>query len=130
MPNQVAVWMDHREAHVYRINPEKIDEETIRVPQHLHHKRPRLVQGAQEHPEDAKHFFHTLCRSIDGAEQILVVGPSTAKLDFIRYVHKHEHALEPRIVGVETVDHPTHGQLVAYAKQYFGMPVRITERQD
>jgi hypothetical protein len=47
------------------------------------------------------------------------VGPSTAKLDLIRYVHQHEHALEPRVVGVETVDHPTDGQLIAYAKRYF-----------
>lgn len=50
---------------------------------------------------------------------MLVVGPSTAKLQFIRYAYKHDATLEPRIVGVETVDHPTDGQLVAYAKRYF-----------
>jgi hypothetical protein len=27
--------------------------------------------------------------------------------------------LEPKIVGVETVDHPTDGQLVAHARRYF-----------
>jgi hypothetical protein len=36
------------------------------------------------------------------------------------------HALEPRIVGIETVDHPTDGQLVAYAKKYFGMTDRVS----
>jgi hypothetical protein len=38
---------------------------------------------------------------------------------FVKYVHQHAHALEPKIVGVETVDHPTDGQIVAYAKTYF-----------
>ena len=55
----------------------------------------------------------------DVREEILVVGPSTAKLGLIRYLHKHAHELEPRVVGVESVDHPTDGQLVAYARKYF-----------
>ncbi len=128
MSNHVAVWIDQREAHVFHITTDRIDEETVRVPQHMHRKHPNLSQGAKEHPDDAKHFFHALSRSLDGAEKILVVGPSTAKLDFVRYVHKNEHLIEPHIVGVETVDHPTNGQLVAYAKQYFRMPVRLTEQ--
>ena len=128
MSNHVAVWLDQREAHVFHITTESFDEETVRVPQHMHRKHPKLSQGAKEHPDDAKHFFHALSRSLDGAEKILVVGPSTAKLDFVRYVHKNEHLIETHIVGVETVDHPTNGQLVAYAKQYFRMPVRLIEQ--
>ena len=37
---------------------------------------------------------------LDDARDVLIVGPSTAKLQFIRYVHKHELAIEPKIVGV------------------------------
>jgi hypothetical protein len=40
-------------------------------------------------------------------------------------VHEHDRALEPRVVGVETVDHPTDRQLVAYAKKYFARSDRI-----
>jgi hypothetical protein len=40
-------------------------------------------------------------------------------------VHKQAHALEPKIVGIETVDHPTDGQLVAHAKHYFQTPDRV-----
>lgn len=47
------------------------------------------------------------------------MGPSTAKLAFLKFVHKSDHTLEPKIVGVETVDHPTDRQLVAYANTYF-----------
>jgi stalled ribosome rescue protein Dom34 len=124
MPKYAAVFIDHREAHVFHIAPDRIDEETVRVPQHLHRKHPKLSQGAKEHPNDAKTFFHALCGSLQSAEEILIVGPSTAKLDLVRYIHKNEHLLEPRIVGIETVDHPSSGQLIAYAKSYFGLDPR------
>ncbi len=38
----------------------------------------------------------------------------------MRYLSTHEQAIEKRVVTVETVDHPTGKQIVAYAKEYFG----------
>jgi stalled ribosome rescue protein Dom34 len=120
MTKHVAVWIDHKEARIFRIVLDEIEEMTVLAPLHnIHHKHPRGHEGDKEHPDDAKRFFHDVARVLDGAEEILIVGPSTAKLELIRYVHQHERALEPRIIGVETVDHPTDAQLVAYAKKYF-----------
>lgn len=73
----------------------------------------------KQHPEDARRFFHEVASALKGIDQLLLVGPSTAKLEFFRWVHKHDPKLEPSIVGIETVDHPTDAQLVAYAKSYF-----------
>ncbi len=118
MTKQLAIWIDHKEARIFHIQPDLSDETTVLAPTHnIHHKHPR--EGSKKHPDDAKQFFHDVVDSLDGTEQILVVGPSTAKLEFLRYVHKHDHTLEPRIVGIETVDHPTDRQLIAYAKTYF-----------
>ncbi len=119
MSKHVALWIDHKEARILRVDPAEIDRLTVEAAHHVHNRHPRGPEGPKEHPEDAKRFFHDVARALEGAEEILVVGPSTAKLEFIRYAHKHEPAIEPRIVGVETVDHPTDGQLVAYARQYF-----------
>ena len=68
---------------------------------------------------DAERFYHDVAHALDGVEEILVTGPAAAKLEFIKYVHKSHHTLVPKIVGVETVDHPTDKQLVAYARHYF-----------
>ena len=120
MSRHAAVWIDHKEARVFAIHPENADETTVMAPLHnVHHKHPPGPGGAKEHPEDAKRFFHEVGRALDGCEQVLVVGPGAAKLEFLRYVHKHEHALESKIVGIETVDHPTDRQLVAFARTYF-----------
>lgn len=120
MSSHAAVWMDHKEARVFAIHSESADETTVVAPLHnVHHKHAAGPEGAKEHPEDAKRFFHEIGRALDGCEQVLVVGPGTAKLEFLRYAHKHEHALESKVVGIETVDHPTDGQIVKFARTYF-----------
>jgi len=119
MSKHVVVWLDHAEARIFHIHPDRVDEASLSAPTHHQHKHPKGAEGAKDHPDDAKRFFHNLAHTLAADEEILIVGPSTAKLEFIRYVHKNDHALEPKIVGVETVDHPTGGQLVAYARKYF-----------
>ncbi|MEY4578011.1 MAG: hypothetical protein RL701_2714 [Pseudomonadota bacterium] len=120
MPNQVAVWIDHKEARIFHIQQGQTDEVTITAPlKNTHHKHPKGTTDVREHPDDAKRFFHEVALSLEGAEQILVVGPSTAKVEFSSYLHKHAAGVEARIVGVETVDHPSDAQIVAYAKKYF-----------
>jgi stalled ribosome rescue protein Dom34 len=66
-----------------------------------------------------RRFFHDVAEGLRDAERILVMGPSTAKLQLLRYLREHEADLERRVVGVETVDHPTDRQIVAYVKAYF-----------
>jgi stalled ribosome rescue protein Dom34 len=111
----VAVWIDHKEAKLFHIEPEGFEASKIKAPHH-HLTRKAEEQG---HHAGSERFFQEVAVALAGADEILIVGPSSAKLDFIRHVHKHEHALEPKIVGVETLDHPTDGQLVAYVRHYF-----------
>ncbi len=118
MTKLVATWIDDNEARIFHIRPHKIDEIDVTAP-HVHHVHPKEPDGAKKDPETTRRFFHEVARSLDGAREVLLLGPWTAKLQFLRYVHKHDHALEPRIVGIETVDHPTDSQLIAYARKYF-----------
>jgi stalled ribosome rescue protein Dom34 len=121
----VAVWLDHDEARIFHVDPDAVDEKTLRAPTHHVHRHPK---ASHNHPDDAHHFFEAVARELEGAERILVVGPSTAKLQFIRYAYQHDRTLEPRIIGVETVDHPTDRQLVAYSRRYFAADDRMQGR--
>jgi stalled ribosome rescue protein Dom34 len=117
--HHVAVWLDHQEARVFRIADDSFDESTFRL--NIRHLRRHPDRNASEadRSEDAKRFFHEVSRALSAADEVLVVGPSTAKLHFLKYVHAHDPKLEARIVGVETVDHPTDPQLAAFARTYF-----------
>jgi stalled ribosome rescue protein Dom34 len=111
----VAVWIDHKEAKIFHIVTEGFDVTQVKAPHH-HLTRKAEEQGTHAGSE---RYFHEVATALKDAEEILLVGPSSAKLDFFRYVHKHDHALEPKILGIETLDHPTDGQLVAYVRHYF-----------
>lgn len=120
MSNSFAIWIDHKEARVFQMGAGDAERASVLAPlHHLHHKHPKGPEGVRAHPEDAKRFFHDVLQAVKGDGRLLIVGPSTAKLDLIRHVHEHDAVTEARIVGVETVDHPSDGQLVAYAKKYF-----------
>ena len=119
MSKHVAIWIDHREARIFHIDPNTVNEETLKAHRPVHHQHPKSPDGIQAHPEDDRKFFQEVAQVIATSEQILVVGPSTAKLQFIKFVHQHQPGLVPKIVGVETVDHPTDRQIVAYAVKYF-----------
>ena len=116
-----AVWLDHNEPKVFHVGAESDDESTIVAPKahtQLHRKSGPRAESGQRAPED-QHYCHEAARALDGAEAILVCGPSTAKLQLLHHVHEHDPKLEPRIVGVETVDHPSDRQLFAYIRDYF-----------
>ena len=119
MSKHNIVWIDHHEARIMHLSPDDFDEATVRAPASHVRRHPRGSTEPTTHPDDAKRFFHDVAQALEGAQEILVVGPGTAKLHFIRHVHEHEHELEPKLVGVETVDHPSDAQLVAYARKYF-----------
>ena len=127
MSTHVVVWIDHKEARVFHVQPETaghaqpeaIDETTILSPQHLIHRHPKGRGEAKEHPDDATRFFHEVARSLDRTDTILIVGPSSAKLEFLRYLQGHDQKLQAKVVGIETLDHPTDREIVAYARRYF-----------
>jgi stalled ribosome rescue protein Dom34 len=113
-----AVWIDHQKAHIFRVEAEVFAESIIRAPEHIA-RHPRREAQAHNHPDDEQHFFSAIAHSLSGSKDVLIVGPSIAKLHFRDYLLAHASTLKLSVVGVETVDHPTDNQLAAYVRQYF-----------
>lgn len=114
-----VVWLDHSEAHVMHISPDDVEKSVIhpaRPHTRLHAKGG--VVGAGRQTEDPT-YYHGIVEALKGAQEILVVGPAHAKLQLIKHIHAHDHGMASKVVGVETVDHPSDAQLVAYARKYF-----------
>lgn len=125
MSEHVAVWIDHMEARICRVFLGMGAEAVLAAPHHVHHNQARGRVDVKEHPEDTQRFFGQVSESLAGSAKVLLLGPSTAKLELLKYLQAHHSLLALKIVGVETVDYPTNGQLVAHANAYFG-PVAST----
>ena len=125
MPTHAAVWIDHKEARIFLVHPDAVDSTTVLAPQHHLHRHPRGLGEAREHPDDAQRFFREVAKELDDVDALLIVGPSSAKLEFFRYLHEHHRRLEAKVVGVESADHPTDGEIVARARDCFAASDRM-----
>jgi stalled ribosome rescue protein Dom34 len=117
--HQSVVWLDHQEAHIFGVDAEALQSETVAAPQHRLHRHPKGPGAEHQHPHDSTQFFREIATVLRDTDAVLLVGPSTAKLQFLRFLAEHERPLEAKVVGIETVDHPTDRQLVAHARHHF-----------
>jgi stalled ribosome rescue protein Dom34 len=114
-----AVWLDHHTARIFEIGAGEVDTFTVHAhPKHrqVHHKNGALGSG---NTESDKLFFSGIADHLKSAGEILVAGPGHAKLEFQRYLHKHAPQIEAKVVALETVDHPSDGQFIAFARRAF-----------
>jgi stalled ribosome rescue protein Dom34 len=117
---QIAMWIDHNEARVFHVEGDTFNKETIHSANHHIHRHPKAQETkTRNHPNDEPRFFDDVLAALAGSEEILIVGPSVTKLHFLRYAQKRAPALADCVVGVETADHPTDGQLIAHVRHYF-----------
>jgi stalled ribosome rescue protein Dom34 len=117
--DHAVVWIDHREAHVIQFNESASENEIIHTKSkhsHLHHKAGTLGSG---HAAPDQSYLHEVTEAVASAAEILVVGPGSAKLELLRHAQKHDPLIAKKILGIETIDHPTDKQLLAYARHYF-----------
>lgn len=112
----VVVWIDHHEARLFQVGPDGMHSE--RVEAHPHPGRTRRY-GQSDHAEADAQFFNEVAGALANAGDVLVAGPGTAKLQFMRWMAKNAPTVESKVVAVESADHPTDAQLVAHAKKYF-----------
>lgn len=117
--SHAVVWIDHQEAHVIQFNADMHENSTITTKsKHGHiHQKAGVLTG--HHQVSSQAYLHEVVKAVAGANEILIVGPGVAKLELIKHINHHDAKISNKVVGVETVDHPTDGQLLAYAKKYF-----------
>jgi stalled ribosome rescue protein Dom34 len=114
-----VVWIDHHEARVFHISPTDVERLVLHPDhptRHIHHKANSIGSG---HAAEDHVFLETVAQSIADAGEVLVTGPANAKTELVKHISQHDPQLMKIIVGIETVDHPSDAQLVAYARQYF-----------
>ena len=114
-----VIWLDHREAKVIGFSADSVEKAIVR-----HHGSHRQVHhrsgsvGAGHSAEDAK-FFDEIVVAAGDSPEVLLVGPGQAKVAFRHHVDSHRADFARRVVGIESLDHPTEGELLAFARKYF-----------
>jgi stalled ribosome rescue protein Dom34 len=114
-----VVWIDHHEARIFHFNPSDADRLVLHPDNphvHIHHKANSIGSG---HAAEDQNFLDAVAKAIADAGAVLITGPANAKNDLVKHISAHEPQLMKIITGIETVDHPSDGELVAHARKYF-----------
>lgn len=120
-----VVWIDHREARVFHFNATDVQKLVLHPDhptKHLHHKAMSIGSG---NAAEDQNFLHAVVESIADAGAVLITGPANAKHELVKHIDRHDPKLMQIIAGVETVDHPSDGQLLAHAKHYLAATDRM-----
>ncbi|HLW74776.1 MAG TPA: hypothetical protein VKT74_06875 [Gammaproteobacteria bacterium] len=107
-----VVLVDHHHAEILQFDAEHLQTQKIKA--HSHHTRQHGSEARTEHE-----FFGEVCDALTGITEIIVAGSHTAQADFRHYLDKHRPAVAKQVIGWETVDHPSEGQLLALARKHF-----------
>jgi stalled ribosome rescue protein Dom34 len=113
------VWIDHQEARVFQFNATQVDSTTVRSShphQHIHHKANAVDSG---HVPTDQEFLERVAQALMHAGAILITGPANTKKELKAHIDRVHPDLGKRLSGIEPLDHPSDGQLVALARKFF-----------
>jgi stalled ribosome rescue protein Dom34 len=114
-----VVWIDHHEARIFHFSASEADVVVVHpqhATRHIHHKANSIGSG---HAAEDHDFLQSVADAVTDAGAILVTGPANAKTELINHIERHAPALKARIRGVEALDHPTDGEILALARKFF-----------
>ena len=121
-----VVWTDHKETRIFEFGTGGVEQHRIHAPDaqgNLHHKSGTVGSG---HASVDKHYMKAIVDALKPNHEILIVGHGTARTELAHYIRDHVPALAPRILGVEAIDQPTEGQVLALARKFFEAKDRTT----
>lgn len=116
--NNAVVWLDHTTAQVIHFDKDASESEALKT--HSTHPHPKQNHADSHATEDDNtRFYEDIAGALTNAQQILVVGPAQEKTAFVKFLSAKAPAVADNIKAVETVDHPSDGQLLTYARRHF-----------
>ena len=125
MSSKIGLWIDHRQAVIVIVTDE--GEEVKRITSNME-KDVRFSSRTADmgSPEDVRDrqfenhlnkYYDDVIGALRNTESILIFGPGEAKGELEKRLVGE--GLKQRIVGVETVDKMTDGQIAAKVRQHF-----------
>jgi len=114
-----VVCIDHSEALIFEFGQSGVTEHRIRPADHqgnIHHKAGSMGSG---HAHEAKSYLTAVAEALQPSQEILIVGHGNAKTELAHFIRDHVPTLALRILGVEAMDQPTKGEIVAFARKFF-----------
>jgi len=123
--HNAIIWIDGREAKVFYLKEIDFDHMVLDPHNPTCHIRQTApsIRGGEAPLEDA--FLKRVAEAVAEARGILITGPASEKSELVTHITRNHPAISRRIVGVETIENPSDGALVAVARICFKAEDRL-----
>lgn len=119
--NKVGIWMDHASAHVMEFTADSIETKIIqsRISQEHENsanKSESLIHSKEQHQQSE--FYKKLGEVIKRYEEVVLFGPTNAKVELFNILTK-DHHFEKIKIHVKNADNMTENQQHAFVRSYY-----------
>ena len=104
---------------VIYFNADDAEEQTVHPAHPSHHLHHKSGSASGTHDKGEPSYFRDVTAALGEAKEFLVVGPSTAKTEFVTWLRSHSPPIAERLCGVEPMQQISDGQVVAEARRFF-----------
>lgn len=106
--SHITAWIDHQHTFIFEYTAKGVEEK-------------KMENTGGNDREHLKKFYHQVAHALGNPDQLLIVGPGTAKDEFKHHCEEHNHAnLAKVIVGTETmISHPRKSEIMAVSRKFF-----------
>jgi stalled ribosome rescue protein Dom34 len=124
MSKEVGLWIDHRKTVIVSVTDKGEEMSLIKsdMEKHVRYSGAAQEDSAEDQRDRRfaghlnKYYAHVIS-CVRDAESILIFGPGEAKVELEKRLEKE--SLGGRVVGIETVDKMTDGQIAARVRRHF-----------
>ena len=120
-----VVWIDHTQAKIVHFSKDEHTQQVVHHAggkQHLHHKAGTTGSG---HAGADHAYLEEVSKTLAGVAAILVTGPASAKTELASHLKDKHKDIAKAVAAVESMDHPSDGQLLDHARKYFAKHERM-----
>jgi ABC-type transport system involved in cytochrome bd biosynthesis fused ATPase/permease subunit len=118
----LGIWMDHSVAHFveYTKHSTPIENEDLTL---THMDKDTAASGSEntinnKEKQKQGEYYKKLADTIKDYDEVLLFGPTNAKAE-LHNILKDDHHFDNIKISVESADHMSHNQQVAFVKAHF-----------
>jgi hypothetical protein len=120
------VWIDHHEARVGCFGRDDADVKVLHPAHPAPHLHSKAGSASGIHIKGEDRFYAEVAAALAPLHAFVVVGPSSAKTEFVDYMRKHAAKLLPCMAGIETRSRMSDNELIAEGRRYFKAADRMS----
>jgi len=113
------VWLDYDEAYIICFSAGVFDPRGARPEHWSRHLRAKIDVPSGMSSTAKRDFYFDVVRAFEDAKAVVLAGISTAKTEFVKFLHRETPETFDRISGIESMPRMTDDQLVAEARRLF-----------